>query len=88
VKKKSNQTAADTAATAPSTLFPIAATATITTTSSSATFVFDQATLNGSRIPAAPSGPASAAATAARSRVRWRAIATGNRTLMTALATA
>jgi len=74
VKKKSNQTAAPTAASAPATRLPIADTATTTTTSSSATFVLDQLERHGSRIAAAATGAARAAANAAWSRVRLRVI--------------
>ena len=70
MKKKSNQTADPTAASAPAARFPIADTPTITTTSSKATFVFDQLARNGSRIADAASGATSAARIAMRSLVR------------------
>ena len=69
MKKKSNQTAADTAASAPATRLPPAATATTVTTSSSATFVLGQLDRHGSRIAAPASGTTTAAAIAARSLV-------------------
>ena len=58
----------------PANRLPIADTATITTTSSSATFVFDQLDRHGSRMAAAARGAAMAAANAAWSRVRLRVI--------------
>jgi len=55
---------------APAARLPIAATATITTTSSKATFVFGQLERNGSKIAAAAGGATTAATIAARSLVR------------------
>src|SRR3984957_979706 len=63
---------ADTAASAPATRLPIAATATTTTTSSKATLEFGQAARNGSNTAAAANGAATATATAARPVVRYR----------------
>ena len=69
MKKKSNQAAAPSAASTPAVRLPITATATTTTTSSSATFVLDQLPRHGSKITAAASGAATAAAIATLSLV-------------------
>ena len=70
MRKKSNHTAADTAASMPATRFPAAATATITRTRMSAASVFGMLARNGARTAVTASGAASPASTAARSRLR------------------
>ena len=64
VRKKSNHTAADSAARYPASRFPFAATPTTTSSMTSAASVFATLARNGIRIAARASGPSSAAATA------------------------
>ncbi len=68
VRKKSNQTAADRAATNPASRYPFAATATTSRISTSAASVFGKLARQGTRIAARASGARTAASMAARSR--------------------
>lgn len=70
VRKKSNQTAADRAASAPARRLPMAATATTTTTRTRAAFVFEKLPRNGTSTAATASGATTAATIAVLSRVR------------------
>ncbi len=67
MKKKSNHSAADTAATAPATRLPRAATATTTATMINATLVFGTPSRNGSSTSDTTSGATSASSSTMRS---------------------
>ena len=68
VRKKSNQTAADRAATNPASRYPFAATATTSKIITSAASVLGKLARQGTRIAARPRGAAIAASMARRSR--------------------
>ena len=68
VRKKSNHTAADTAARYPASRYPFAATATTTRIRASAASVLGKSLRNGTRIAASASGATSPASTATPSR--------------------
>ena len=75
VRKKSNHTAVDTAASVPASRSPFAATATTTSSMASAASVLGKLARNGTSTAASASGAATPASTASRSRVRWPSIA-------------
>ena len=70
MRKKSNHTAVDTAASTPASRYPFAATATTTSSKASAASVLGKLVRKGTMTAASPRGAASAASTASRSRVR------------------